>query len=165
MSLLNNGEYSHYKKLIKSYKTAFLISIDGQLIRSRPMAIAAVDEDDNSIWFFTSDSSHKAAELSNDSKSAVSCMNTSTMITVSGNSKIIYDPERLRRLWREEFREWFPEGIETPNLALIKFDPIQAEYWDRSRPDSLKYFVESLRSAVTSGSRPEEFSQHGRVIL
>ena len=166
MNVQSNGEYSHYKRLIKSYKTAFLITIDGELIRSRPMAIASIDENDNSIWFLTSDSSHKASELSNDSKSAVSCMSSSTMITVSGNSRIIHDTDLLRRFWKEEFREWFPDGIETPHLALIKFEPLQAEYWDKNRPDSLQYFVESLRSAVSSGSgRADEANQHGRVIL
>ena len=165
MAACTDGEYSRYKKLINSFRTAFFITIDGQILRSRPMAIAAIEDEDNSIWFFTSDSSHKVDEVNSDSKSAVACMDASTMITVSGNSKIVHDHEKVRRLWNDDYREWFPQGMETPNLALIKFEPIQAEYWDsNNRTDGLKYFVESVK-AVASGTPRADESAHGRVIL
>ena len=79
---------------------------------------------------------------------------------------IVHEPSRVRQLWREPFRTWFPGGPDDPDLRLLVVEPRLAEYWDNRGANGLEYMFEAAKAYV-SGIRPEvdEGDQHGRVPL
>lgn len=49
---------------------------------------------------------------------------------LSGNARLDNDPAMIDRLWNKQVEAWFPEGKNDPNLALLRFDIDDAEFWE-----------------------------------
>ena len=97
---------------------------------SRPMSTAAVDED-GTIWFYTSDDT-TAAQQSHGNEV---CLNYSdptknTYMCIMGSSEVVHDKAKMKELWSDFLSTWFPDGLETPGIALLKVAPSAAHYWD-----------------------------------
>ena len=76
------------------------------------------------------------------------------------------DVARIRRLWKEPYRIWFPEGPDDQNLALVAIEPEVAEFWDSSGTNKLRYMFEATRAYVTGDlPRVQEGEQHGRTRI
>ncbi len=43
---------------------------------------------------------------------------------------IVHDEARMREYWNPINKVWFPDGLETTNLALLRVTAEKAEYWD-----------------------------------
>jgi Pyridoxamine 5'-phosphate oxidase like len=39
-----------------------------------------------------------------------------------GRARIVDDPAQIHALWSEGFRVWFPDGPDSPNIALLAID-------------------------------------------
>jgi len=100
---------------------------DGALV-SRPMAPLEMDEN-GAIWFFTDRNSAKADQLRTLNLS-FSDEERSTYVSLCGHGDIEVDRSHIKRLWTPLARPWFPDGTDSENLALLKFTPGAAEYWD-----------------------------------
>lgn len=118
--------------LIQDIKVAMLTTVDpnGSLY-SRPM-IAQEIEEDGSLWFFTSKSSGKIHSIQSDQhvNLAYSSPPDSKYISVSGKAEVVVDKEKAAQLWSPMHRAWFPEGVNDPELVMIKVNVESAEYWD-----------------------------------
>jgi general stress protein 26 len=119
-------------KLIKGIKMALLTSVaaDGSL-HSRPMA--TLDRDfDGTLWFFTSAGGRTADEVEEHRQVNVSYAMPEKQhyVSVSGTASLVRDREKITELWNPLFKAWFPRGQEDPDLALLRVDVEQAEYWD-----------------------------------
>jgi general stress protein 26 len=55
----------------------------------------------------------------------------------------------MEELWTPELKAWFPEGLEDPELALLKIETSQAEYWDT--PNSTVVYLVGLAKAIATG--------------
>ncbi|MFL6256221.1 MAG: pyridoxamine 5'-phosphate oxidase family protein [Pyrinomonadaceae bacterium] len=62
----------------------------------------------------------------------------------------------------DKLRAWFPEGKETPDLALLKLTVERAEYWDGSQ--SLVAHAVSLVSSLVTG-RPGQLGENEKIEL
>jgi len=162
---ITNEQLQHYKKILESFPVALFVTLGtDKAFRSRPMAVAEIDQGDGTIWFFTADDSPKATEIQRDPRSAVVAMNGSTMLSISGASDLIQEDKKINALWKESYRVWFPLGVAEPHIALIRFEPSQAEYWDSSGVAGLKYFFQSLVAVATETTpKIDDSAQHGRV--
>ena len=69
--------------------------------------------------------------------------------SVSGRAEVVRDRAKIEELWRPHLRAWFPEGVETPDIALLKVVAERAEYWDGSQ--SLVAHAVSLVSSLIRG--------------
>lgn len=120
------------RELIKDIHVAMMTTTasDGDL-RSRPM-ITARQEFDGDLWFFTLDNDPKAAEIEKQPSVnlAYSDPDSDRYVSVTGKAELIRDAKKAELLWTEELREWFPVGLTDPDLALIRVDVEEAEYWD-----------------------------------
>jgi general stress protein 26 len=118
--------------MIRGIKVAMLTtaSPDGGL-HSRPMATQEADFD-GSLWFFTRASSAKVDEVLGDAEVNVSYASPEDhrYVSLSGRASIVREPEKLRELWRPSNRIWFAQGLEDPDLALLRVDVRIAQYWD-----------------------------------
>ena len=117
-------------KLIRGIKFAMLTTAmpDGTL-RSRPMATQET-EFDGSLWFFTYLQSGKVDEIRHDQHVNVSYADPSgnRYVSVSGKAAVVRDRAKAQALWSELHRAWFPQGLDDPNLALLRVDVHDAEY-------------------------------------
>jgi general stress protein 26 len=127
---------------IKDVKYCMLTSSeeDGTL-RSRPMA--TVDSaHDGTLWFFTKEFSAKVDEISHYRSVNLSYADPkgNTYVSISGEAIISRDRNRMTELWNPLFRAWFPQGLEDPDIALVRVKINQAEYWEASSNKMVQLF-------------------------
>lgn len=117
---------------IKDVRVAMLTTVnpDGSL-HSRPMFTQEEDLPDG-LWFFTSRSSAKAREIAGDHDVNLAYADPAKnlYVSVSGLGQLVHDPAKARRLWNKANEAFFPDGPDDPDLALLRVEPLSAEYWD-----------------------------------
>lgn len=140
------------RDLIKDIDHAMLTTIDNGVLRSRPMSTQKF-EFDGTLWFFTSQSTHKAEEIERDNRVNVSyaAPGKSTFVSVSGTASLFRDQQKIDELWSPLHKLWFPKGKDDPDLVLLKVDVEQAEYWDFPS-GTLVHLYSSLKSMVTGAA-------------
>lgn len=131
-----------------------LTTIDGGVLRSRPMQTQDFDFDGD-LWFFTSSETHKTEEIIKDNRVNVSyaAPDDNTYISVSGTASIVKDREKIEELWTPVYKAWFPKGLDDPNLILLKVSVEQAEYWDSSSSAFVQ--IAGFLKAIATGERAE----------
>ena len=142
-------------EMLREFDTTMLVTVGGeQQMHARPMAVVEV-EDDGAIWMMTSASSRKLEEITEDPRALLVCENgRSQQLSISGRARVVVDPGRVRRLWKEPYRVWFPNGPDDSDIALLAIDPLMAEFWDTSGTNRVAYFWETVKAYMT-GERPK----------
>ena len=134
-------------ELIKDVNIAMLTTMDGGVLRSRPMQTQEF-ELDGDLWFFIGKNTHKADEIERDNRVNVSyaAPSDNTYVSVSGAASIVEDKAKIEELWNPILKAWFPEGLDDPNLCLLKVSVEQAEYWDATSSTIIQIvgFVKAL---------------------
>jgi general stress protein 26 len=122
-----------------------------------------IDQTGN-LWFFTSVSSHKVSEIENTPKVNVSFADPENQryVSVTGVANLVRDRKKIEELWRPEFRMWFPEGKDDPEIALMQIKLEKAEYWDS--PSSTIGFALSFVSSLITGKQPD-FGENKKLDL
>ena len=54
----------------------------------------------------------------------------SEFLSVFGTATIVLDMAKKRELWTPLAKAWFPNGVEDPDLTVLKVKPMQSYYWD-----------------------------------
>ncbi len=139
--------------MIAGIKIAMLTSADDGVLRSRPM-VAAQKAFTGELVFFTRAGAHKVDEVATASQVNVSYADPDhqNYVSLSGTASIIREPGLIKDHWREAMRVWFPKGSDDPQIALLKVDVEQAEYWDA--PSSTMVHLYGYAKAVTTGESP-----------
>ena len=132
----------------------------------RPMAVAAV-ESDGRLWFLTGKDTAKVHEIEMDSHAYLTAQDgDSAFLTVTGRATLVDDPEKVRELWNEDFRAWFPGGVDDPDIELIFLRPEYGEFWDTTGAHRARYFWQAAKAYVSgTPPDPDETGEHGRVRL
>jgi general stress protein 26 len=144
------------REMVKDIDFCMLTTIDeGGALHSRPMSSNGDIDADGDIWFFTKASSHKVSEIAKLPKVNVSFADPDNQryISVSGTAQLVRDPARIDELWRPEFKIWFPEGKDDPEIALLRVNLEKAEYWDS--PSSTIGYALSFVSSLVTGKEPD----------
>jgi general stress protein 26 len=139
---------SHLLSLLREFDSATLITRSrlGSL-HGRPMSIAHVD-DDVTLWFITSVASAKVEEVAEDARAMVTLQSPSRFLCLNGRAELVFDPERIRALWKESYRVWYSSERD-PDIVLVRLTPFDAEYWDHSGLQGLKTVLQAARAYVT----------------
>ena len=134
---------------------------DGAPLHARPMAYRKV-EGDGDLWFFTKKDSRKVKELSADPQTLVSFADPGrqTFVSITGRSEVVADRAKVKALWNEIYRAWFPGGPEDDNVVLIRVEAERAEYWDT--PTSALVYAFGYVKAVVTG-KPARAGDVGKV--
>ena len=139
--------------LIRNEHTAVLVTVgtDGSL-DSRPMGCVQ-KEFDGTLWFLTFKESPKILEIAENQHALVSYARPSDyeFISISGRARIVDDRAQVHALWSEGFRVWFPDGPESPNIALLALDVEVAKAWTKPA-SALTYALYYLRARITGKS-------------
>lgn len=138
-------------ELVKDINFAMLTTAESDgTLRSRPMATQKA-EFDGDLYFFTNEKSPKVDEIENEHQVNVSYSKPEkqTYISMSGTAQIIRDRAKIEELWTPDLKAWFPKGLEDPNIALLKINVSQAEYWDN--PSSTVVYLIGMAKAIATG--------------
>ncbi len=150
-------------ELVDRAQSAMLTTMteDGDHL-SRPMAVQET-EFDGDLWFFVYDDSDKASQIKVNPKVNVSFANDqkSEWTSIAGTAEIVHDRAKAEELWAKPLETWFPDGLETQGLALIKVHAESAEYWDAA--DSKVKQLLGMRKAIKQDD-PEQFPAENRTV-
>lgn len=145
-----NENIKRVRELIKDIRFAMLTTLqsDGSL-RSRPMATQQL-EFDGDLWFFTYGNADKVHEVKQNPHVNLSyaATNEQKYVSISGTGELVRDRDRMEQLWNPVYRAWFPQGLDEPDLALLKVSVDQAEYWD-SPSNSVVRLAGFVKAVVT----------------
>jgi general stress protein 26 len=146
-----SAEHAKLFEMIKDIRVAMLATVDNDgTLRSRPMANRQVDRFDGVLYFFTRASSHKILEVQDTDavNLAYASPEKQTYVSVSGRAALLRDRTIARQLWSSELKTWFPQGLDDPDLALLRVDVEKAEYWDAPSSTMLHLFGKA-KAALT----------------
>jgi general stress protein 26 len=151
------------KTLINDIDFAMMTTINDGHLRSRPMSTQEY-EGDETLWFFTSDETHKVDEIEADNRVNLgySRPDDNVYVSISGRAAVIKDRQKMEELWNPILKAWFPEGLDDPTLCLLKVTIEEAEYWDS--PNSKLVQLAGFVKAIVTG-KPAEGGEYGRVSL
>lgn len=155
----NSPEMAELCKLIEPIAVAMLgnIDADGALV-SRPMAVLEVDAA-GAVWFFVDLRSSRVEFLRVVNLSFADAAH-GTYVSMSGRGEIRSDHSQIERLWTPLAKPWFPEGPGSRNLALLKFVPHTAEYWDAPNSKMVRLFA--MAASVVAG-KPIGMGDHATL--
>lgn len=144
------------REMVKEIDFCMLTTVDeNRDLHSRPMSSNGDISPNGDIWFFTSASSHKVSEIEKYPKVNVSFSDPENQryVSISGTAQLVRDREKIDELWRPEFKMWFPEGKDDPDVALLRVNLEKAEYWDS--PSSTVAYVLSFVSSLVTGKEAD----------
>ena len=70
-------------------------------------------------------------------------------MAISGTANVVTDPAKIKELWHESLRGWFPKGQDDPNIALLKVTIDIGEFWDSPNATLLRAYT--YAKAVITG--------------
>lgn len=151
------------KELTEGIDFCMLTTIDGGVLRSRPMSTQEF-EFEGDLWFFTSDNTHKIDELENDNRVnvAYSKPDDNKYLSISGKAEVVKDRAKIEELWSPVLKAWFPKGIDDPNLCLLKIPVEQAEYWDAPNSTIVQLF--GMVKAIATGTEAD-YGENKKISL
>ena len=121
-------------------------------------------EFDGDLWFFTRGDSEKVSDVERDSHVNVSYAspNNQCYISISGTAHLTRDEQKKKELWNPIYKAWFPDGLDDPELALLKISVEQAEYWES--PSSVVVRLVGFAKAVVTGNS-ESLGKNEKIDL
>ncbi|RZJ42113.1 MAG: pyridoxamine 5'-phosphate oxidase [Chryseobacterium sp.] len=118
---------------MKDLDFCMMTTSDGKHIsHSRPMSNNGKVEYDGDSWFFTYDDSRKVRQIENDPKVSL-VYQTDDMLFIGcyGEATVVKDKEIIKEKWIDELKQWFPEGVETPGICLLKVTSKRVSFWHK----------------------------------
>ena len=127
-------ELTRLAELIASSEVAMLTTETEGRLHSRPLRTLQMDAE-GALWFITSISSEKIAELDEHRRACLSYARPAreSYVSVSGVTQVLRDIRKARELWATSLVQWLEDGVEDPELVLLKVTVERAEYWDADR--------------------------------
>ena len=140
--------------MMKGAKFAMLTTDDGEHMRARPMA-ASQDGFDGTLWFFTRASAPKVDEVEAEHRVGVTYADPGSQnyVSLSGRAALVRDQATIDAHWSDILTTWFPKGKDDPDVALLRIEVSEAEYWDA--PSSAMVHAYGYVKAKLTGVPPK----------
>jgi general stress protein 26 len=110
---------------------------EGGQLATRPMSNNSDVEWDGDSYYFTYDDTRTVSDIERDPHVALSFQGRAGIlgapplfVAVEGEAGIIRDKATFADHWTTDLERWFPDGIDTPGMALIKVAAVRIHYWD-----------------------------------
>jgi general stress protein 26 len=153
--------------ILKGFSTAMLVThgLSGRH-GARPMHVAQLDQDASEMRFFTGHGG-LSEEIQKEAAVLLVFQNDhSAYVSVRGRARIEQDRAKVKELWKEPYKVWFPKGPDDPEITLVAVDLLDAEYWDNRGMNKLEYLFQAAKAYV-KGQKPEviDADQHAKATL
>ena len=118
------------------------------------MIAQKVDEDGRVLWFYTPAQSGKMDEIQHHHQVMLTYSEPKdqTYVNVLGQAEIQHDRQKIKDMWTESMRVWFPKGSDDPDIALLKVEVQEADYWDTGSSTIIHAY--GYVKAIVTGERP-----------
>jgi general stress protein 26 len=132
-------------ELIKNIDYGMFTTVDDDgSLHSYPMSKSGEINSEATLWFFTYAGSHKVTEIEQHEQVNVSFSSPEQQryVSISGRSQLVKDRNKMRELWKPELQTWFPKGLDEPDIALLKVNINQVNYWDSTssfKPQTISF--------------------------
>lgn len=139
-------------EMMESIGFCMFTSLDGEELRSRPMA-AYVEREEGRICFLTDATSHKEEEIAArpNINLAFADSRSHSYVSVTGRARISNDRKKIGEIFNVPAKAWW-DSPEDPSIRLLTVTPVDAQYWDS--PGKLRAYIKMAAAAVSS-ARPE----------
>jgi general stress protein 26 len=113
-------------------------------------------EFDGDLWFFAYSDSDLVAQVGANPQVNVAFSDTRqhNWISISGTAAAVDDRAKAKELWNPLLKAWFPDGLDTPTLTLVKVAAESAEYWAAAHSSKVVTLLGYAKAAVT-GKTPD----------
>lgn len=109
----------------------------GGEIAGRPMSNNGDVEYDGDSFFFARERAHLITDIERDPNVGLSFQGSKGLlgsppvfISVEGKATVIRDRAQFNEHWCSDLDDWFEDGVDTPDLVLIKVHASRIHYWD-----------------------------------
>lgn len=158
----NREDIEQLRKLILDIRFAMVTTVHGDgTLRSRPLTTLEMDPD-GTLWFLLPIDGDAAEEVQRDHQVniAYASQDDMTYVSVSGRGKVGQDKDKIDELWNPAAEAYFPEGKDSPEVAVLEVTVTGAEYWDA--PSSAMVRLFHYVKGIVSDS-PPDMGEHGAV--
>lgn len=73
---------------------------------------------------------------------------SSSWTSIAGRAEVVHDRQKAEELYTPTLKAWFPDGVDTEGITLIKIHADSAEYWE-GPSSTVGFALGTLRAAVT----------------
>jgi general stress protein 26 len=163
--MTGNNDLSKLRQMVKDIDFCMLTTLDEKgNPHSRPMSTNKEIEFDGDLWFFTYGNSHKVHEIDRLAKVNVSFADPDKQrwISMTGTADIVRDKRKMQQLWKPHLKAWFPNGLDEPDIALLKVNVESAEYWNN--PSSTISQAISFASSIITG-QPANVGENKQIDM
>jgi general stress protein 26 len=155
----------HLLSIIKDFDTAMLTTLTPEgCMRARPLQVAEIDAD-NQLYFSTAIDSGKVKELEGDPRVCIAMQGKMKYASLSGRARVSQDRALIERLYKEDWKVFFPGGKTDPTLAILIVDPIEGEYWDNSGLSGVRFLIEAAKAYVKGERHQNTTDDNAKVKL
>src|SRR5690349_13900973 len=138
-------QHEHLHQLLKEFSTVMLGTLersgDESSFNARPMHVARL-EADCSLCFLSAVGTEKVEEAMRTQAAQVIGQSKTRFFTMRGQVTVSQDRGRIRELWSPMNEIWF-DGPDDPRIVLIDFYPEEAELWDASGVNGLRFLFQA----------------------
>ncbi len=110
---------------------------EGGKIASRPMSNNREVEFDGDSWFFVDRSHRLFSDVQANPEVTLNAQGSKGLLgkpplflAIEGAAEIVLDKQVIAEKWMPELKRWWPDGPESPGVALIKVHAGRIHYWD-----------------------------------
>lgn len=149
-NLTSQDAIDKIKELAKAADVCLFTTALTQLpLMTRPMSVSQVDDAGN-LWFMSRKDSDKNEHIGQDNRVQLffSNKNSYEFLSIYGKAVIVQDLEKAKELWTPIAKTWFNDGVEDPELTLIRVHPEDAYYWDTKHNKAIT-LLSYLAGAIT----------------
>jgi general stress protein 26 len=149
--------YAKMAELMDGIRIAMMTTVVGDgTIHARPMAVqekANFADSGGTLWFLTRSSSETVDEIGQDRHVTLTFAEPkdSKYIALKGMASVSQDRGKIKELWNPMYKAWFPKGEEDPEIAVLRVQVQEGEYWEASS-SKLVMMAKYAAAAVTGGS-------------
>jgi len=141
--------------MMKGIRICMMSTIDesGYAI-SRPMATQDV-EFDGTVWFLTRSTSGKVENIAQNQHVTLDYADPgdSKYVTLRGRATVGRDQKKIDEMWNPMYKAWFPDGKEDPEIAVLRVDVSEGEYWE-ANSSKIIMGIKYVAAAMTGGKVP-----------
>ena len=123
----------HLAEIMKAQDFCMMLTADGRgTHHSRPMSNNRDVDYDGTTWFFTYEDSNKVRQIEGDAKVTLTYQGKDFLfVSCYGHAGIIRQKSMMADHWMDSLSQWFPQGLETPGICMVKVVASQVQVWDK----------------------------------
>jgi general stress protein 26 len=151
--------------VMKEFRFLMLVTYGvDQGISARPMSVADVT-DAGEVFLTTRRDSQIVKDLEADPAVQLIYQSSTQFASVSGHGTTSTDRRLIERLWKADWKVWYPGGVNDQSIVIIRIEPRLGEYWDQSGLKGAQFLFNSL-VGLAKGEEPAiPDNQHAKVVL